>query len=207
MTDNIWTFNGIVKKAKASRGTEGGKPATWGSMWMLVQLNPVDCQVNQKQLKIDKNELFINIDLDYTKYKIDTLTNIIPDTKIFVKSARIQKIQRSKKDVDGSWKKYEETGIKAYQRDVSITNNPIDVNLGIISGKVLIQGSNKIIVADNYWAPNTEEWKTREIPILLDDSVVQDYRDRYVFAICELVGKNDKNEMQTYGITKKICVI
>lgn len=208
MTENNWTFDGVVQKFKAQRGTENGQEASWGSMWILIQMNPLLAEVNGSSYRIDQNELFININLNYTESATQRLLSLEIGNKILVRSAKIDQLKKSRKNDKGEWEKYLETGVKSYPKDIGIyTESIAPINLGIVFGKVIKQVGNKILVQDKYMSPKEKTWKTRDIPILLNDSINNNYENRYIYATCHLAGKNEKKESKVYGIAYRIYIV
>jgi hypothetical protein len=218
MTQNNFNLACPVKKFKHSRPNMDGKPAVFGSLWMILQLDPINVQVGGDQFIVQDNSIRVDTYLSFdtkdgkptleatsTKRLIDTLQE---GCFVHISSGKVAKMKRAKK-VGDVWEDYHETGFRTgNSRDLTVYKFSVTHrNTGTVSGKVIKQVGNQVIIEDRYRNPKTDTYDTREVPIILPDDVCKEYLNKYICVYGSLCGKNPKGESKTFVVAKDIYQI
>jgi len=196
---NIWNLSGEVLR----HGIKGSK---YPKLWIQVGTS------SPRESGINDNKLFINFDLDanpqsplskigeFIKNKLNT------STQIFVSEAMVANIQTSKKDAEGNWTNEDIIGVRGRVSNIALSNvrHPV-INDGIVKGAVTKYFYNpetkeeKFIVADKYRNVKTNEWKTRDVPVMrrsVEDPI--NLASKYVFVKGTLCGTTLTGESKTF---------
>lgn len=159
MTMNSWNITGRVK-AHGVRGKQ--YPVLWVSM-----------EIATKDGKL--HTIFPNFDMPATKAKQAEFiqSKLAKDLNIMIVDASVVPIKMSKKAADGvSWETEERLGVKCSMSGLKFLEGQFQsFNTGMIDGKVIKAAGNKLVLEQNYRIPNKNEFKTRNINVMLDDSI------------------------------------
>jgi hypothetical protein len=188
-----------------------GQPANWGKAWIRVALDPV---TKEDGTLIDNNVLFVHITLNYDKsskkHKHTTalVENLKEGSFISVREAKIEKIKRSRKNDDGDWENYFETGIRAHPDQIKFSSSRIPgFNQGTVAGKVSKQKGLATIVEEPYMVPGKEvEWRVREIPLVLPPSSGGEILGKYIVCTAQLSGIGPSGNYSVCGYIKDILI-
>jgi len=216
MSEQDWTFTGSIKKFGSTRAKKGGHPASWGSLWLLLTLDPITSKVDGEQYIVQENKLFVSIDLDYTedskkgkRCKL-LLASLAEGKQVIINSAKITMMKRSKKNEKGEWEPYEQRGIKCSAFSVTVcTEQQTSMNMGKVSGKVVKQFGNKLLIQDVYTIPGKgkTERKTRDVPLLIPDHLNKPLSGKYILCMASLSGKNNEGIDTVFGIVNRLYEI
>lgn len=173
---NCINFSGTIK----SFGERGGQFKT---LWIAVELTSKEGT---------QSTVFINFPIDSTPnskkaQKADYIkSRLVKGETIFISDATVKLVSLSKPDGNGGWLKEEKVGLGGNISNIRLGVNIPNTNVALVEGNITKhnQESNKIVVEESYRLPNTNEWKTRPIPVLIDSSVA------YMFEGNNLVGKD-----------------
>lgn len=196
---NIWNLSGEVLR----HGIKGSK---YPKLWIHVGTSL------PKGSGLSDNKIFINFDLDaneqspagkvgaYIKNKLNSAN------QIFISEAQVANIQKSKKDSEGNWTNEDVVGVKGKIRNIALSDSQYPImNSGLAKGAVTKYFYNsetkeeKFIVADKYRNVKTNEWKTRDVPIMrpgVENPI--DLTSKYVFVEGTLCGTTLTGESKTY---------
>lgn len=204
---NVFNLSGEVIR-------HGVKGKQWPKLWVQVSAS------SPQGSGLNDNKLFINFDLDanlqspvgkigeYIKNKLDS------SRYIFMSEVMVTKLPTSKKGDDGNWIKGEIIGAKGKVRNIQLyTTIPPVINTGFASGNVMRYNFNeetkeeKFIVGDRYRNVKTNEWKTRDIPVLRSNVTdPKDLTSKQVFVEGTLCGTSINGESKTFVWSNKIVV-
>jgi hypothetical protein len=181
-------------------------------MWIRVQLDPVS--LPHLSHIISDNTFFLHIATDYgVTPKARSTAAVIGKMKegayILVKGARVDKIKRGVKRDDGGYDEVEEIGVRATPNKITVSSERLpSLNLGMVEGKILRQGSNTIIVEEPYMVPGeNREWKSRHIPIILPKEPEGNVTGKYIVAMAKLSGRNQSGDQKVCGYATEEMVI
>ena len=155
---NTWNFSGTLKNS----GIKGTK---YQKFWIMLELP-------------DSSTLFINsdVDSDPNSYSGKAFSRLQPSIEkgdnIFIKDATLTNIKIGKKDDEGNWTNEEKLGIKvAMTRIHKMRSVDTPINCGLLEGIVTAHSESKLIIENRYRLPSTNEWKSRSVPVKIDESI------------------------------------
>lgn len=214
MSCNIWSFTGKVLGFRETRGKEkDGSPASWGKMWIRIQLDPISLPYLENM--IPDNVLFLHIFTDYgNSQKARTTSALLGSmsegSHILVKGARIDKIRRGVRKDSGEFDEIEEIGIRATPSKILVSKERLpSLNLGMVEGKITRQGGNTIIVEEPYLVPGEKkEWRHRDIPLVLSKEPDGDIVGKHIVTAARLSGKTQSGDSKICGfVTEDIAIV
>lgn len=197
---NTWTITGNIKNF----GVKGTK---FKKLWIAVDVEG-GAQTT--------STVFVNFDLDSTpgskKSRVgDAVQSILQKDKmiaIYDMTVAVLKFPRLLEDKT-TWINEERIGIKGNINHISFpTGSVSQINAGFLKGKVSAHTNKKLIVEQSYQIPNQNTWKTRPVPVMIDDSIAYmfdgiDLTGRQVFVTGQVVGNNNT----IYVLAKKLLTL
>jgi hypothetical protein len=204
---NTWNITGEVLKW----GVKGSDK--YPKLWVYVQLS------SPKDSNIQDNKIFLNFDIDTnTNSKRGRIGELIKhklqtNPFIFVSDLMITMISTSKK-VGEEWQKEEIVGVKGKIENIALSTNRYEVmNVGLLKGPVLAYhvdqqtNTRKMIIEERYRNPATNEWKSRNIPVMgLAIPDEPDLTGKIVFVSGSLCGVTPDGGNKTFGWTKNLIL-
>jgi len=196
---NIWNLSGEVLR----HGIKGSK---YPKLWVHVGTSsPTGSGIND-------NKFFVNFDLDTNLQSAngkvgEFVKNKLQTAKfVFISEAMVADIQKSVKDSDGNWTNEYVTGVKAKIKNIKLSDERYPVlNDGIAKGAVSkyyydpASKIEKFIVEDRYRNVKTNEFKTRDIPVMRQGvENPEDLSGKYVFVKGTLCGTTLTGESKTF---------
>jgi hypothetical protein len=204
---NSWNISGEVLR----HGIRGSK---FPKLWIQISLP------SPKRSTLSDNKIFINFDLD-TNLQSSTgkvgefIKNKLNSCRyIFVSECMVTKIQTSKKDEAGNWTNEDIVGVKGKIGNIVLSTAPYPIiNSGVAKGAVTKYNYNpdtkeeKFIVADKYRNIKTNEWNTRDVPIMrCEVESPVNLTSKYVFVEGTLCGTTLTGESKTFIWSNNLIV-
>ena len=168
--------------------SHGIKGTQYPKLWIKVQLESVNIKHNNTT--IPDVQIFLNFDLDANessnkgKYGSHIKNELTTKQFIMVKDLTFTNIARGKKNEAGEWTNVEEPGLKTNIRNIVLADTRMpSINTGLITGTVIKQADNKILLKQQYRIPGEKgfTYKDREVPLYLDTDIKQDILGKKIF--------------------------
>jgi hypothetical protein len=201
---NNWNISGQILK----HGIKGNQ---YPKLWIQVEL------YSPKELTLPNNRFFINFDIDTNSQSkkgraAEFIKSKLENNKFFfLREAMVAPIKVSEKDKDGNWLNKEVTGVKANIMNLNLFSDRQDnINIGILYGKIVTyaynaeQNMSKIILEERYRNIQTNEFKSRQIPVMMIGELSGNPVDTYCFVSAMLCGTTPSGESKVYGFAKNI---
>lgn len=191
---NCFNISGQVKAF-------GEKGTTYKTLWVSIEL-PTEQTPNVVfvQFPLDANASSRKGKLgEYIKSQLQK------GMSIFISDVTMTPLKFSKKNEAGEWVQEERIGLRGGLSNIILGGNYTAVNLALVEGKVTKHNEKKLIVEESYRNPASNEWKTRPIPVLIDDPVAYMYSgNNLVGKDVFILGKTAATETSVYLLAKNI---
>jgi hypothetical protein len=207
---NIWNVTGEVLRY-------GVKGKMYPKLWIHLNIP------SPPSSGLTDNKLFVNFDLDTNLQspngKIgEFIQRKLKDVRYaFLSELMVTKIKTSKKDAEGNWINEDIVGVKGRLRNIKLFDSiPTVLNSGFVSGNVSKYHYNesskqeKLIVGDRYRNPKTNEWGTRDVPVLynyFESDTTTNLTSKSVFIDGALCGTSLDGQSKTYIWAKKKIIL
>lgn len=207
MDNNLNCFN--LTGTVLGSGVKGDK---YPKLWIRVQLDPITRVHGDGQP--EDVTLFLNFDLDanensnkgrhgkHVQHELQTKKFIMINDVTFTNIPRSKKVKKD--DGTEEWVTTDEPGLKTNIKNIVLASTRFDsINTGFITGTVVKQSENKLILKQQYRIPGEKgfTYKDRELPVLLDTDIKQDILNKKIFVQGKLA--HNKTADKTYIVTTK----
>lgn len=170
---NIFNITGTVKSF-------GEKGSQYKTLWVNIEISNKDKAASNVfvQFPLDSNPGSKKAKLgEYIK------SQLTKGMQIFISDITMKPIKFSKK-IGEEWVQEERIGLQGNLSKVKLGGNSIAVNLALVEGKVIKHNDSKVVIEQSYRLPIDNSWKTRLIPVKIDQPI------EYLYPGNNLMGKD-----------------